>query len=551
MSGAIRLGVVCDHLGLGGQEVALLELLRRLDRARFRPFLYSFRPGRLVPAIRTLRVPLVLGHDRPHEDARWTDRDRAAVTRFRRTLAYRLRDDAIDVCLVFAWPGAVAAAREAGVTAIVERVDGPSLARRLADKSSCRRVICESDAVRALLLSQRALLRVVPERVRVVRNGIDLRRFDPRRYDRRRCRRALGLRDGDFAVGTVARLAPEKNLGHLLDALRQLTDRSFRRPERLKAFVAGPDGGEGPALDAAARRLGLGHVVRFLGAREDVPRILAALDVFVLPSLYEGTSRALLEAMAMALPVVVSNLPALAEVIDGNGYLVGALDPHQTSLALDDLCRDPALRRKLGARSRQLARAHDVDEMVRRYEAVIAEAFDEARREGPEQRRIAFAADPSVAAEAATVRAIVRRLRIRGVDVGMVIPPARRRRRSRTTLSPGFGWSLRRSGADLVVARSPRLVPVLAESAQGNELVFWPRAAETRGAAAGRAVELADRVVFATDAARRSGARRWRPWAWKFSASSLSAAARDLDTRLAEIVRTPRPRAPRAAGARR
>jgi glycosyltransferase involved in cell wall biosynthesis len=541
----IHIGLVAGHLGLGGQEVAILDLLRRLDRSRFRPFVYSFRPGGLLPAVRTLGLDVVVGHDRPPEDQTWTEVDQAADRRFRRVLGRRLRDDAIDVCLVFAWPGAVAAAREAGVPAIIERVDGPGLARRLADKSSCRRLICESEAVRALLISQRELLRLAPERVRVIKNGIDLRRFDPARYDRRRCRRALGLADDDFTVGTVARLAPQKNLGHLLEAVRHLADDTFRRRGHLKALLVGPDDGDRAGLEAAARRLGLGDSVRFLGPREDVPEILSALDVFVLPSLYEGTSRAVLEAMAMALPVVVSELPALAELIDGNGYLVGVLDPYQTWLALDELCRDEALRRQLGARSRQLAEQYDVCEMVRGYEAVIVEALREARRAPCVGRRIGFVGNPRVPGELAALRSLVNRLRARRLDAEVIAAPRRPSAGEPVPiLRPTLGWALRRVDPDLVVVRSSRLVPALATSLRGNELLFWPPSEDPRGEPARRAVELADRVVFSTATARRRCARRWPQWAWKFAALPLPLDARDIAMRLRRILAPPRPSPP-------
>lgn len=536
----IRVGLVCGHLGLGGQEVAILDLLRRLDRSRFRPFLYSFRPGPMLGAARELDVPVVVGHDRPPEDPTWTDVDRAAATRFRRSLALHLRRDRIDACLIFAWPDALAAAREAGVRAIIERVDGPSLARRLHDKSSCRRIICESEAVRALLLAQRELLRVVPERLRIIRNGIDLRRFDPARYDRGACRRALGLGERQFAVGAVARLAPQKNLGHLLEAVRVLVDRTPGGRRRIKAFLVGPDDGARAQLEKQARRLRLGNTVRFLGPREDVPEILRALDVFVLPSLYEGTSRAVLESMAMGLPLVVSELAAMAELMDGNGYLVGVLDPHQTWMALDELLHDPGLRDKLGRRSRHLARQHDVAAMVRRYETVLTESVREAGRDGRFARRIGFAADPGHPRERTALAPLVSRLRAGRLDAHLLeAPPARGKqtvRMRRAAVRRTFGTV----DPDAVVIRSPQLARWLARLLGGDELLFWPRSA-MRGRGAREALELADRVVFASEGRRRRAACRWPEWQWKFAPVALPPRAPDLAARLKRILSTPRP----------
>ncbi len=537
----IRVGLVCGHLGLGGQEVAILDLLRRLDRSRFRPSVYSFRPGPILAAARALEVPVVVGHDRPPDDPTWTEVDRAAVTRFRRALAAQLRRDRIDACLIFAWPDALAAAREAGVRAIIERVDGPSLARRLHDKSSCRRIICESETVRALLLAQRELLGVVPERLRIIKNGIDLRRFDPGRYDRGACRRALGLGERQFAVGVVARLAPEKNLGHLLEAVSMLVDRTPGGARRIKAFLVGPDYGARAQLERQARRLRLGKTVHFLGPREDVPQILRALDVFVLPSLYEGTSRAVLESMAMGLPLVVSELPSMAELMDGNGYLVGLLDPHETWMALDELLHDPARREKLGRRSRRLARQHDVVTMVHRYETVLAESVRAAGRDGAFARRIGVATDPVHPDERAALAPVVGRLRAGRLDAHLLQAPAGGGRQTARMRRAAVRRTIGSVDPDVVVIRAPQLARWLARLLGGDELVYWPRATAGRGPLARQAIELADRVVFASEASRRGGARRWPEWQWKFAPVTLPPRAPDLAARLKRILSTPRP----------
>ena len=191
----------------------------------------------------------------------------------------------------------------------------------------------------------------------MIPNGIDLDRFDPGRYDRARCRQALGLAADDFVIGAVARLTPEKNLGHLLRAAKLLIDSTgvpARHRRRIQVVVAGPDQGCRAALEFEAAELEIADRVRFLGARSDVPEVLAALDVFTLTSIYEGSPFALLEAMAMGLPVVATHVGAVPEVVDGNGYLVGPLNPEQTCRALRELLLDDEPRARLGARSREV-----------------------------------------------------------------------------------------------------------------------------------------------------------------------------------------------------
>src|SRR5271156_544590 len=107
----LRVAFLCDHLDLGGQELSCLAVLRGLDRSRFAPYLYAFRPGALLPEARALDIPIVLGHDKPGADETWSARDEAARQRYQHELGPRLRADRIDVGLVYAWRDAVAAAR--------------------------------------------------------------------------------------------------------------------------------------------------------------------------------------------------------------------------------------------------------------------------------------------------------------------------------------------------------------------------------------------------------------------------------------------------------
>lgn len=228
---------------MGGQEQGCLEVLRRLNRRRFKPYLYTFRAGKLLREVERLRIPILVGSSKRPSDVTWTPRDRRRRERYHQELVAKLRKDRINVCIVYAWREGVRAAQEAGVRAVVERVDGFGLISRVRDKSACQRIICQSRTIRGLLLAQRQLLRCRREQMVVVPNGIDLRRFDPSRYDRDECRKALGLKPDDFVVGAVARLAPQKNLGHLLQALRLLKEKGVPIFARTRIIIAGPDGG--------------------------------------------------------------------------------------------------------------------------------------------------------------------------------------------------------------------------------------------------------------------------------------------------------------------
>lgn len=347
--------------------------MRRLNRRRFKPYLYTFRAGKLLREVKRLRIPILLGYSKRPLDDTWTPRDQLRREKYHRELVAKLRADRIDVCIIYAWREGVRAAQEAGVRAVVERVDGFGLISRVRDKSGCQRIICQSRTIRGLLLAQRNLLRCRREQIVVVPNGIDLHRFDPSRYNRNRCRKALRLRPDDFVVGAVARLAPQKNLDHLLQAARMLI-RKMPTRARIRIIIAGPDGGSKKKLIAQASSLGIARQVRFIGSRSDVPQVLRALDVFAIPSFHEGTPFALLEAMAMGLPIIASQVGSIPEIIDGNGYLVCVLQPEETWYALRELIASPRLRARMGQRSRELARRYDVDAMVRGYESALLDA---------------------------------------------------------------------------------------------------------------------------------------------------------------------------------
>lgn len=392
----IKVGAICDNVGMGGQEIGCIGLLRGLDRSLFSPHLYSFRAGRLLPEAQALGIPVVIGAlELAVDEGALPDSGDSTTSfaaprssmlreRFRKRLAKHLRDDGIDVALMYPtsavgpapWSLAdgVAAARAANVAAIVERTDGVVRANNPRENSAFDKVICESKMIRKMILAQRPVLGYRRDQLVVIPNGVDLRRFDPNRYDRARCRAALGLESGDFVIGTAARLAPEKNLVHLLRAIGIAVKTAAPSGRRIKAVIAGPDGGCEAELRTQASRLGVADRVAFLGPRSDVPEVLRAFDVFALTSITEGTPFAVLEAMAMGLPIVATPVGSIPEIIDGNGYLVSLLQPEDPANAIVALMEHPELAARLGKRSRKLALKHDLDLMIHRYQEVLAGA---------------------------------------------------------------------------------------------------------------------------------------------------------------------------------
>lgn len=209
-------------------------------------------------------------------------------------------------------------------------------------------------------------LHIVPaSRGRLLGNGIDLERFDANSVDpgaRERIRTEIGAVNGDIVVGTVGRLVAEKGIPEFLDAARQLGD-------GFVFMVAGPFDPDKPdSIDdgtiAQARRDG----VRFLGMRTDMEDLYSAMDVFVLASHREGFPRAAMEAAAMGLPVIATDIRGCRQVVvDGeNGFLVPVANSHRLAEAIHEVGMDPDQRQAMSRKSRQFAEERfDEREVVR------------------------------------------------------------------------------------------------------------------------------------------------------------------------------------------
>jgi glycosyltransferase involved in cell wall biosynthesis len=194
-----------------------------------------------------------------------------------------------------------------------------------------------------------------PQRTVVIHNAVDVRSFRP-----------TSREGGTVEVVGVGRFAYPKDFTTLLDALTLVA-----APCRVRLAGDGPDLG---AVASALTRNGLSHRVELLGARADVPDLLASSDVFVLSSRSEGFPVSVLEAMAAGLPVVAPDVGGVGEAVeDGEtGFLVPAADAEALAGALERLLVDGELRRRLGAAGR--ARALGLFDVFR-YRAAYEELY--------------------------------------------------------------------------------------------------------------------------------------------------------------------------------
>ena len=219
------------------------------------------------------------------------------------------------------------------------------------------------------------LLRCVgrADRFAVVPSGIDLPRF-------RRLVGVIGPRPEQYGcppdalvVGSVGWLTPVKGYRFLIEAFARI------KPShpRLRLVIVG-SGELRDKLAALAARQGVGDSVRLLGERTDVPHCLAAMDLFVMPSLNEGMGRALIEAMAAGRPVIATKVGGIPAIIEHQrtGLLVPPGDATALAAAMAELLRRPAWAKELGAAaSESIGAKFGVPQMVQAVEAVYHEAL--------------------------------------------------------------------------------------------------------------------------------------------------------------------------------
>jgi glycosyltransferase involved in cell wall biosynthesis len=375
-----------DSRVLGGAENAMFMLLESLDREEWRPtLLLDDLPGAEVLAARAaaLGVPVRLVGPLPLglEGARGVPA-LARLLRRERPAVFHAHMSSPIACK---WGLAAAVAARVPAVLGTVQVGGYEPPDRSASwqlralSRGVDRYLAVSHGIADELVEQ---LRWPRRKIDVVYNAVELARIDVEAPPG--LREELGGGDGRPLVLMPARLDAQKGHRVLFEAIPQIPDATF--------LLAG-EGPERESLEALAAQLGFADRVRFLGRREDVPQLLAAADVFVLPSLYEGSSLAVLEAMAAGIPIVSSAIGGTDELIeDGrSGLLVAPGDAAGLAAALRQVLGDPELRQGLATAARERVEAGLTREaMASRVTGIYRELLGEspsAAEPLPEARR--------------------------------------------------------------------------------------------------------------------------------------------------------------------
>lgn len=383
---------ICDHLGWTGSRMHGVKrlfawMIPRFDKSRFNVSLISLRKRDLSDdTLEKLGIDVTYLHKNKFDPAtlpallKEVDRRKADVLHMHGYGATTF--------------GRLAAARRKLPTVLHEHAnltDTPWFQkvadRMLAPYTDLALAVSESTAdftIKARLLPE--------ERTKVVYLGVPMEEFSRpwSEEEIRAARASLDIPEGTFAIGTVTRLMPSKGNQYLVEAAKGV----FQAVPHARIYIVG-EGELQPELEAQARSLGVGDRLVFAGFRRDVAQVLAALDLLVFPSLWEGTPLTVLEALAMGKPIVATDADGLQDVLTNgvDAMMVPRRDPTSLAQAMIGLAHNARERERLSANARKTGADYDIALFVRKMERLyelLVQSSRATRRAGILQQDLSF-----------------------------------------------------------------------------------------------------------------------------------------------------------------
>jgi glycosyltransferase involved in cell wall biosynthesis len=372
----IRVLHVIDHLGYGGAPFVVKGIVERMPADRVESLVCALRPN---PKSLPIQAEVITLQSRKYSPA---------AIRSIANLYKSRRIDIVHAHLQKAFISSLLATYLCPIRLILHE-HGPIFRggagclyrlflRRLGPRAEA--IIANSEAAKSAV-QQTVRGSQVP--VTVVPNFIDAQQFDPDRYDRGEVRGSLGLEPDQFIVGFVGRLDRAKGADVLVDAAALL-----REGRDLYRFYVVGDGPERDRLEARIRTLGLERTVVLTGLRENPAAIMRAFDAAVVPSRREAFGIAALELMRMKVPVIVSPVGGLPELVrDGaTGVVLPQLTPDAIAQSIRELRGDAALREKLSQNAFEHSSSFDgrrqVEQVIEIYERLAGVKRQDRERVG-------------------------------------------------------------------------------------------------------------------------------------------------------------------------
>jgi glycosyltransferase involved in cell wall biosynthesis len=349
MSKAITILYLEHHSAIiGGGQISLLQLLKNLDREKFKPLLVCPERGQLsaeaqkyhiqtyfIPlhSLRTFKVPTFFLSIKKLLEIIKEEKVNLVHTNSSRSMMY------------------AALLRLFHRTKVIWHV-------RITDKDRIVDRILEWFAKKIITNSNAAAKRFSwaknQSKVVAIYNGLDLKTFDEKK-DVAKIKKELTINNEDIVIGTVAKLQPKKGIHILLDAAVPVLKKFPSTKFLIVGDDADPVGAYLKGLKSLAQQLNITEHIIFSGYRDDIPQIIEVIDIFTFPSFSESFGRSLLEAMAASKPIIASNVGGIPEiVVDGEtGLLVPPSNSTELTAAISYLLEDDNLRKKMGRKGRK------------------------------------------------------------------------------------------------------------------------------------------------------------------------------------------------------
>jgi glycosyltransferase involved in cell wall biosynthesis len=366
MNAPLSVAMMCESDALGGAEMVILRLAESLSRRGHR--IIGVGPDEATQPNRGSNGWLRGKFADAGFEWRTYRKRRPVDPLCVRQLADILREARVDVVHSHEFAMAVygtAATRLAHLRHVISMHGNAKEGAKWKARVALRWAFARSQAIAVSEMTRvhlEEVLALPPGRVQVIQNGVP-----EREGDRRRGRGVIGAGDDEIVVLAVGTLIPRKNHELLLRALAALGVEDI---PSWRLAVAG-NGGEQPRLEALVEELGLGGRVKFLGPRDDVDDLLAASDIFAMPSNWEGLPLAMLEAMFAGKPIIASEVGGIPEAINNGveGLLFPPQDKDKLADALRALLTNPGRRAQLGQAARERAqRDFSIESMTDAYE---------------------------------------------------------------------------------------------------------------------------------------------------------------------------------------
>jgi len=372
----IRVLYVVENRSFGGGERGFGQLSTNINRDRFQPFVAAHPGGKLEDIVRRAGVPFFPLDMSRKVNSRTISHLSRIIAENRIHIAHSMGARA-DFFARMACRKQSSTAVICTVAMLVEGFDVGFLRKavyKIADRYSARYVthyISVSKAVKNRLVEERG---ISPDRVSVIYNGVELDQYDPKLHSPEKARLSLGIENNYPIIGTIGRLVYQKGLPYFLKA----AERVYSKKKEVRFVIIG-HGPDEASLKHLADSLGITQVCTFAGPRFDIDRLLSTFHIFVLPSLLEGLPRVIIEAMAMARPIVATDIDGVREQITNNqtGLLVEPANPELLAGAIMAILDDEQKANRLARKAQQHAKENfDLRLTIKKIETLYQDLYE-------------------------------------------------------------------------------------------------------------------------------------------------------------------------------